>query len=71
MGILAAAAFALRSTYHRTRQKIPGQLVFVRDMILPINHVVDWGYICQRKQTQINKYIARENNNIIDHNYRL
>ena len=54
MGILAAAAFAVRSTYHRTKEKIPGQLFFGRDMILRINHVADQGYIRQRKQTQIN-----------------
>jgi transposase InsO family protein len=30
-GILSAAAFAVRSTYHTTLQKTPGQLVFGRD----------------------------------------
>ena len=45
MGILATVAFAVSSTYHMTNRKIPGQLVFGRDMILPINHVVDWRYI--------------------------
>ena len=28
IGILAAASFAVRSTYHQTKQKNPGQLVF-------------------------------------------
>ena len=28
MGILASASFAVRSTYHRTKGKIPGQIVF-------------------------------------------
>ena len=45
VGILAAADFAVRSTYHTTKGKSPGQLVFVRDMILPINQVADWRYI--------------------------
>ena len=49
MGILAAAAFSVRSTYHMTKGKILGQLVFGRDMILPINHILDWIYIRQRK----------------------
>ena len=40
-------------------------------MILPINHVVDWMYIRQHKQTQINKDAARENNTRIDHYYRV
>ena len=42
MGILAATAFAVRATYHRTKQKSPGQLVFGQDMILTINHIVNW-----------------------------
>ena len=33
-GILSATTFAVRSTYHMTLQKTPGQLVFGRDMIL-------------------------------------
>ena len=45
MGILAAASFAEQSTYHRIKEKIPGQLVFGRDMILPINIVAYWRYI--------------------------
>ena len=39
-------------------------------MILPINHVEDWRYIRQRKQTRINKYVIRENYIIIDNYYR-
>ena len=41
-GILAAAAFAIRSTTSRKKGYIPGQLIFGRDMILPIKHRVDW-----------------------------
>ena len=40
-------------------------------MILPINHVVYWSYIPQRKQTQINKDFNRENNTRIDYDYRV
>ena len=71
MTILAAAAFAVQSTYHRTKEKSPGQLVFGRDMILPINHAADWRYIRQRKQMQINKDITCENTTRIDNNYRV
>ena len=71
MEILAAAALAVLSTYHRGGIKSPGQLVFSRDMILPINHVADWRYIRQHKQTQINKDVARESTTIIDHDYRV
>ena len=47
MGILEASAFTVRYKYHRTKETIPGQLVFGRDLILPINHVADWRYIRQ------------------------
>ena len=39
MGILAEVAFAVQAMYHRNKQNIPGQLVFGRDMILPINNL--------------------------------
>ena len=38
-------------------------------MILPINHIVDWRYIRQRKQLQIGKDVIRENTTRIDHYY--
>ena len=41
-GILSAAAFALRSTYHTTLQATPGQLVFGRDMVLNVQYQADW-----------------------------
>ena len=71
MGILAAAAFAVISMYHGTKQKIPGQLVFFQDMILPINHVADWRYIRQCKQTQINKDAIREKTTRIDYDHKV
>ena len=40
-------------------------------MILPINNKEDWGYIHQRKQSQIEKYVIRKNSTRIDHNYRV
>ena len=41
MRILEAADFALRYTYHQTKQNIPGQLSFGQDTILPINHLAN------------------------------
>ena len=61
MGILATEDFSVRSTYHRTKQKSPGQLVFGQDMILPIKHIANWRHICQRKQKQIEKYAIKKN----------
>ena len=49
-GILSATAFAIHLKYHTTLQKLPGQLVFGRDMILNITHRANWEYIRQRKQ---------------------
>ena len=71
MGILAAAACAAQSTYHKTKQKRLVHLVFSKYMIPPINHVADWRCISQRKQNQLDKYVICENITIIDHDYRV
>ena len=41
MGILAVAAFSIRSTISSKKVYSPGQLIFGRDMILPIKHRVN------------------------------
>ena len=51
---LSAAAFAIRATYHTTLQATPAQLVFGRDMILPIAVEANWDLIKHRKQQEIN-----------------
>ena len=66
MGILATEDFAVRSTYHRTKQKNPGKLVLGQYMILPINHIANWRHICQLKQRQIEKDIIHRNFTEID-----
>ena len=71
LGILAASTFAVQSTYHRTKDKIPCQMVFGRDMILKINLIADWRYIHQSKKTKINKDFICEKSTRIDHNYRV
>jgi hypothetical protein len=60
-GILAAVAFALRSTYHTTLQVTPGQLVFGRDMVLNVQHLTDWTAIKACKQQIIHKNNRIEN----------
>ena len=55
MGIIAAYALTSNSTYHCIKVKSPGQMVFGKDMILPIMHIEDWGYIRQRKQEETEK----------------
>jgi hypothetical protein len=54
-GILTATVFAVRSTYHTTLQKRPGQLVFGHTMIFNVEHTTNWECICQRKQKLIKK----------------
>ena len=71
MGILAVAAFTVHSTHHRTKQKIPGQLVLGRDMILLIDPLAYWRYMRQRGKTQIEKEAIHKNSKIMDHDYRV
>ena len=69
-GILSAAMFALRSTYHTTTQVTPMQLVFGRDNILNLKSKADWNYIKQRKQEIINCNNKNENPKRIPHVYK-
>ena len=71
MEILAAAAFAVHFRYHRTKEKIMGELFFSRDTSLPINHISNWRYIRQLKQAQTEKYLICESSTRIDHGYRV
>ena len=65
MVILAVAAFVVWFTYHSTKGKSPGLLMFTQDMFLPINHIPSRKYIRQCKQAQIEKDEIRENSTII------
>ena len=58
---ITSTAYALRSTYHTTLKATPAQLVFGRDMILPISYEADWDAIKQNKQKKIDENCAREN----------
>ena len=58
---LSAAAWAIRSTVHTTLDATPGQLVFGRDMLLPIQIKTDWAQIRQRKRDMINVNNRKEN----------
>ena len=70
-GVLAAAAYGIRSTYHTTLRATPGQLVFGRDMLFNIQHIADWRAIKQRRQEVINQNNRRENSKRIRHKYRV
>ena len=51
-GILTAVAFAVRSTIHTTLQATPAQLVFGRDMVLPVDYETDWNEITKRNNAK-------------------
>ncbi len=70
MGILATTMFAVRSTYHTTLKKTPGQLVFGRDMIFNIQHVANWKFIRQNKQCHIDKNNKAENAKRVAYSYK-
>ena len=68
---LSSAAFAIRNSYHRVLDATPGQLVFGRDMILPIQFKTDWARIANQKQRSINDSNKRENAKRIAHKYKV
>lgn len=70
-GILSAAAFAMRSTWHTTLQATPGQLVFGRDMLLNTQFTANWTAIKARKQEIIRKNNILENLKRIPYRYRI
>ena len=70
-GILSAAMFALRATYHTTTQATPMQLVFGRDAILNVKFEADWKLIKERKQKVIQANNQKENKNRKEHTYRV
>ena len=67
---LQATCFAVRSTYHTTLGATPAQLVFQRDMLLPIPFTPDWERIQQKRQEEINRNNQRDNKKRIAHVYR-
>ena len=70
-GILSTSAFAIISTTSRQKVYSPGKLLFGRDMILPIKHMVDRELIRQQKQTKINRYNACNNKHRVDYEYKV
>ena len=63
LGIVDVAVFSIISTTNGIKDYSPFQLIFCRDMIIPIKNMVSWGLIRKQNQTQINKDNIRENRN--------
>jgi transposase InsO family protein len=70
-GYLTSIAWALRSTIYTTLDTTPAELVFGRDMIMPIQFKADWEKIRVKRQLKINKDNERENKRRIKHNYNV
>jgi transposase InsO family protein len=68
---LSSVAYAIRSTYHTTLGATPAQLVFNRDMILPIQMKFDWELIREQRQRIMTKSNARENASRLPHEYKV
>jgi hypothetical protein len=69
--ILSSTVFAIWATCHGILEATPGQLVFNRDMVLPLKFNADWAYIAQKRQKQIIKDNQRENSKCIAHEYHI
>ena len=66
-----ASDFVICSTTNRGKGCSLGQLIFGRDMTLPIKHRVYWDLIRQQKQAQINRYNTRKNRHRVDYYYKV
>jgi transposase InsO family protein len=69
--LLASASFAIRSTYHTTLRATPAQLVFGRDMLLPIKFKADWAAIKAKRQDEMQRNNDRENKTRKVHEYKV
>jgi len=67
---LSTVGFAIRSSYHTTLGATPGQLVYGRDMILPMPFEPNWELIKSKRQAEINRSNARENKSRVPHEYK-
>ena len=67
---LSAASYAVRSTYHTTLQATPAQLVFSRDMVLPLKFKADWSRIRHQRQSAMLINNKRENKACLEHQYK-
>ena len=66
---LAATAFSIQGSYHQTHDHLSAQLVFGRDMFMPIGAEIDWEKIQQKKQLEIQQSNICENSKRIFYKY--
>ena len=70
-GIFDASAFSIHATTNRFKSYSLMQLLFVRGMIIPIQHKVDWELIWRQKGEQIKKDNICKNLRINDNKYKV
>ena len=58
---LSNTAYAIRCAFHATHGHSPGELVFGRDMFMPVSKNIDWNAIKDKEQKAIAKSNLREN----------
>jgi hypothetical protein len=63
--------YAICNTFHTTLKATPGQLVFGRDMVLPITFMAGWGAIEQQRQKEMARNNRIENASRINHGYKV
>jgi hypothetical protein len=56
--------------FHQTHGHSPAQMVFGRDMLMPVSADINWEEIKERKQERIRKSNQRENSKRIPHKYK-
>ena len=69
--VLATAIYATWSAVRFPNKTTPGVLVYGRDMILDVPFIKNLTAIRYGQQQMINKYLIRQNEKRIEHNFRV
>ena len=59
-GILGAVMYSVRATVHKTTNHTPMQLVFGRDAIFNIKHIIDWKEIHENKKRKFKEITKKK-----------
>ena len=70
LGILSAAAFAIRSTTNIQNVYTMVLLIFFQNIILQIEYTVYWELLRQKNQMKINKDNINKNRHRVDRDYK-
>ena len=55
---LVATVFSIQCSYHQTHDHFLAQLVFSKDIFMPVDAEIDWEMIQQRKQLKIQQHMC-------------